>query len=116
MAIGTNAAVSGTDSVALGKNTNVSADNAVAIGNDSVADRANSVSVGSAGSQRQVTNVAAGTADTDAVNVSQLNQGLITAKQYTDGMVGNLRRETSGVWLQRLRRQISRRLMFRDEG
>ncbi|MGY0329343.1 YadA-like family protein [Xylella fastidiosa subsp. multiplex] len=96
MAIGTNAAVSGTDSVALGKNTNVSADNAVAIGNDSVADRANSVSVGSAGSQRQVTNVAAGTADTDAVNVSQLNQGLITAKQYTDGMVGNLRRETSG--------------------
>ncbi len=96
MAIGTNAAVSGTDSVALGKNTNVSADNAVAIGNDSVADRANSVSVGSAGSQRQVTNVAAGTADTDAVNVSQLNQGLITAKQYTDGMVGNLRRETNG--------------------
>ncbi|WP_196484559.1 YadA family autotransporter adhesin, partial [Xylella fastidiosa] len=96
MAIGTNAAVSGTDSVALGKNTNVSADNAVAIGNGSVADRANSVSVGSGGSERQVTNVAAGTADTDAVNVSQLNQGLITAKQYTDGMVGNLRRETSG--------------------
>ncbi|WGZ35763.1 YadA-like family protein [Xylella fastidiosa subsp. pauca] len=96
MAIGTNAAVSGTESVALGKNTNVSADNAVAIGNGSVADRANSVSVGSGGSERQVTNVAAGTADTDAVNVSQLNQGLITAKQYTDGMVGNLRRETSG--------------------
>ncbi len=52
--------------------------------------------VGSAGSERQVTNVAAGTADTDAVNVSQLNQGLITAKQYTDGVVGSLRRDTDG--------------------
>ncbi|WP_038271633.1 YadA family autotransporter adhesin, partial [Xylella taiwanensis] len=95
IAIGSNAVASGADSVAMGKHANVSADNAVAIGANSVADRANSVSVGSAGSQRQVTNVAAATADTDAVNLGQLNQGLITAKQYTDGIVGSLRRNSN---------------------
>ncbi|MDY0957010.1 YadA-like family protein, partial [Stenotrophomonas rhizophila] len=47
--------------------------NAVAIGANSVADRENSVSVGAAGNERVITNVAAGTADTDAVNVAQLN-------------------------------------------
>ncbi|UIN27675.1 YadA-like family protein [Xylella fastidiosa subsp. morus] len=95
-AIGVGATASGADSIAMGNKASASADNAVAIGNHSVADRANTVSVGSAGSERQVTNVAAGTADTDAVNVSQLNQGLITAKQYTDGVVGSLRRDTDG--------------------
>jgi autotransporter adhesin len=50
-----------------------SADGSVALGQGSIADRSNTVSVGSAGSERQITNVAAGTADTDAVNVSQLN-------------------------------------------
>ncbi|HHW4682969.1 MAG TPA: YadA family autotransporter adhesin, partial [Xylella sp.] len=95
IAIGSSSTASGVDSLAVGKNANVSAENAVALGANSVADRANSVSVGSASAQRQVTNVAAGTAGTDAVNVNQLNQGLITAKQYTDGMLGSLRRDTN---------------------
>ncbi|HHW4679582.1 MAG TPA: YadA family autotransporter adhesin, partial [Xylella sp.] len=95
MAIGVDAVVSGQDSVALGMNASTSADNSVAIGTNSVADRANSVSVGSPGVQRQVTNVAAGTADTDAVNVNQLNQGLISAKQYSDGIAGSLRRNSN---------------------
>ncbi|WP_425521224.1 YadA-like family protein [Xylella taiwanensis] len=96
MAIGTDATASGVDGVAMGNNANVSANNAVAIGANSVADRPNTVSMGSAGSQRQVTNVAPATTETDAVNLGQLNQGVITAKQYTDGMVGNLRRDGNG--------------------
>ncbi|MEX3681675.1 hypothetical protein AB3X89_31360 [Paraburkholderia sp. BR14320] len=59
---------------ALGAAASASADNSVALGQRSIADRANSVSIGSAGQERQITNVAAGTADTDAVNVNQLQQ------------------------------------------
>ncbi|WP_322107392.1 YadA family autotransporter adhesin, partial [Paraburkholderia sp. J41] len=51
----------------------------VALGQGSVADRANTVSVGSAGNERQITNVAAGTANTDAVNVGQLNDAISNA-------------------------------------
>ncbi|WP_447750342.1 YadA-like family protein [Pseudomonas nicosulfuronedens] len=71
---GAGAEASGDNAVAVGTRSKATASNSVALGNDSVADRANSVSVGSAGSERQITNLAAGTADTDAVNLSQLNK------------------------------------------
>ncbi|QRY78223.1 YadA-like family protein [Pseudomonas sp. PDNC002] len=71
---GAGASAEGDKSVAIGTRSKASARNAVALGTDSVADRDNSVSVGSAGSERQITNLAAGSADTDAVNVAQLNK------------------------------------------
>ena len=89
-AIGAYSAVSGDGSIALGYSASASADNAVALGPNSQADRANTVSVGSGGNERQIANVAAGTADTDAVNVAQLNtvsdQGAATAAKL-DGAV-----------------------------
>jgi autotransporter adhesin len=58
------------------------------LGQGSVTEHDNSVSVGSATQQRQITNVAAGTADTDAVNVGQMNssiaQGVQQANSYSD--------------------------------
>jgi autotransporter adhesin len=83
IAIGPEAQSSGKDSVAMGNGANASADNAVAIGAGSVADRADTVSVGSAGNERQITNVAAGTADTDAVNVGQMNSAISTTTKGT---------------------------------
>ena len=67
------ALASGSHSTVVGANATASADNSVAIGVDSVADRNNTVSVGTAGNERAIANVMAGTADTDAVNVKQLN-------------------------------------------
>ncbi|KVK85181.1 hypothetical protein WS90_09755 [Burkholderia cepacia] len=69
-----------TNSVAIGTQAMVAANvtGAVAIGSGSSATRNNTISVGSATQQRQITNVAAGTADTDAVNVAQMNAGLST--------------------------------------
>ncbi len=62
-------------SVAIGYNSTATAEGAVAIGSDSVADEKNTVSVGNKdGLNRKVTNVAAGENDTDAVNVSQLQE------------------------------------------
>ncbi|WP_282298031.1 YadA-like family protein [Stenotrophomonas sp. PS02289] len=88
-AFGRSATASGDASTALGYNTSVTAANAVAIGANSVADQDNTVSVGAAGAERRITNVAAGTADTDGVNVSQLNDTAATtlqqANSYTDG-------------------------------
>ena len=49
-----------------------------------MADRANTVSVGTAANTRQVTNVAAGTQATDAANVGQVQEALVTAKTYAD--------------------------------
>ncbi|SDG98392.1 Head domain of trimeric autotransporter adhesin [Paraburkholderia steynii] len=66
----------GSDSVAIGGAAVATGVNSVALGSNSTADRANSVSVGSVGAERQITNVAAGTADTDAVNVAQMNSAL----------------------------------------
>jgi autotransporter adhesin len=62
--------------MALGAGSRANAANSVALGTGSIADRANSVSVGTAGKERQVTNVRAGSANTDAVNVGQLNDAL----------------------------------------
>jgi autotransporter adhesin len=49
-----------------------------------VATRDNSVSVGSVGHERQVTNVAAGVQKTDAANLGQVQEALVTAKTYAD--------------------------------
>ena len=49
-----------------------------------MANRANTVSVGSATAQRQVTNVAAGIQTTDAANLGQVQDALVTAKSYAD--------------------------------
>jgi autotransporter adhesin len=87
---GNNAVASGNNSTALGDDAQATASNSVAIGQGSVADRADSVSVGAAGKERQITNVAAGTADTDAVNVGQLQAAQAGSVQYdrnTDGSV-----------------------------
>ncbi|WP_429454461.1 YadA family autotransporter adhesin [Paraburkholderia sp. 40] len=88
VAVGTNAAATGVDSTAIGTGSQAGNANSVALGQGSVTDRDNSVSVGSAGHERQITNVAAGTADTDAVNVGQMNssvaQGVQQANNYTD--------------------------------
>ncbi|VBB15632.1 YadA family autotransporter adhesin [Burkholderia stabilis] len=73
-AVGQGSVASGSDSTAIGQGSSATGNGSVAIGAGSVADRDNSVSVGSAGNERQITNVAAGTADTDAVNVGQMNQ------------------------------------------
>jgi autotransporter adhesin len=83
VAIGPAAKSGGKDSVAMGNGADASADNSVAIGAGSVADRADTVSVGSKGSERQITNVAAGTADTDAVNVGQLDSAISTTTKGT---------------------------------
>ncbi|WP_422421330.1 YadA-like family protein [Pseudomonas sp. GZD-222] len=94
---GAGAVASAANSVAIGTSAKATADNSVALGNNSVADRSNSVSVGSAGAERQITNVAAGTADTDAVNVAQLNKsvGDITnvANDYADKRYNELKND-----------------------
>ncbi|MGF6959044.1 YadA-like family protein [Paraburkholderia youngii] len=88
VAVGANAAATGANSTAIGTGSQAANANSVALGQGSVTDRDNSVSVGSATQQRQITNVAAGTADTDAVNVGQMNssvaQGVQQANNYTD--------------------------------
>ena len=65
-------AITANNAVAIGNGASVSAEGGVALGVGSVADRANAVSVGRTGANRQIINVEAGIADTDAVNVSQL--------------------------------------------
>lgn len=74
-------------SIVLGSESSAS-NGAVAIGDKSIGDRANTVSFGSEGNERQLVNVAAGIAETDAVNVSQLNQkaaaAISSANSYTD--------------------------------
>ena len=78
------AGASGNNAVAAGSNARATASNSVALGADSIADRANTVSIGRAGAERQITRVAAGTAPTDAANVSQVDQALVTARSYAD--------------------------------
>ncbi len=91
MAVGMQSKSSGTDSVALGNSSSATARNSVALGTNSVADRDNTVSVGSVGGERQIANVAAGTKGTDAVNVSQLNEGINNSYQYTDNKFDSLK-------------------------
>jgi trimeric autotransporter adhesin len=91
------AQATGVHAVAVGANANAGADNSVALGANSVADRANTVSVGSAGNERQITNVAAGTADTDAVNVHQLNLAAAQSQNYTDARISGVQKQINDV-------------------
>ena len=91
VAAGPETVASGASAVAIGKGARATADNSVALGAGSVANRANTVSVGRAGNERTISHVAPGRADTDAVNVSQLNSGMEQAvsrsRSYTDAQV-----------------------------
>ena len=103
-AIGYNSQANVDYGTALGDYSEVTAGWGVAIGASSVADRESgvvgafapegadsltwranggAVSVGSATLPRQITNVAAGTADTDAVNVGQLNKVFLEAGKHS---------------------------------
>jgi autotransporter adhesin len=62
----------------------------VALGTGSVANEANTVSVGSSGSERRVTHLAAGVADTDAVNVGQLNATVSGIQNQMSSMQGQI--------------------------
>jgi len=55
------------------------------------------VAVGSEGRERSVKHVAKGTADTDAVNVRQLNDVLERANEYTDVAVEGLNKRLDGM-------------------
>ncbi|MCG3842384.1 YadA-like family protein [Psychrobacter sp. Ps1] len=92
--LGNNNTVSGDNTFVVGNNVSTSATNAVVLGNNSSTNRDNTVAVGSATVQRQIVNVAAGTADTDAVNVSQLqsaqSNAITTSQTYTDTKFANL--------------------------
>ncbi|MDQ2703196.1 MAG: YadA-like family protein [Pseudomonadota bacterium] len=54
-----------------------------AIGYQAIADRDYAVSVGQAGAEHQIIHLADGTADTDAVNLRQLNAAVLAAGSYT---------------------------------
>jgi len=84
VAVGEGSSVTEASGTALGQGSSVTAVGAVALGQGSVADRANTVSVGTASNQRQITNVAAGVQATDAANVGQVQEALVTAKTYAD--------------------------------
>ena len=75
----------GANSVAIGGQAIANGINSVALGSNSLADRSNAVSVGAAGSERQIINVAAGTANTDAVNLAQMNAAIATASTGGSG-------------------------------
>ncbi len=55
------------------------------------------VSVGSAGNERQITNVAGGTADTDAVNVRQLDAAIAQSGIDINNRLNALQSDISGV-------------------
>jgi len=86
VALGRHAQAQASASTALGAGARVEAQatGAVALGEGAVADRPNTVSVGRTDAERQVTHVAAGTQATDAVNKSQLDDGVARATRYTD--------------------------------
>jgi autotransporter adhesin len=86
-AAGAGSNASGNNSTAVGAGSTASGDNSVAIGAGSQATQANSVSVGSAGHERTITNVANGVNPTDAVNVSQLDDAIAEAKNWSKDYV-----------------------------
>jgi trimeric autotransporter adhesin len=94
---GANSLASGNYATAIGAGSQATADNSIALGASSVADKANTVSVGSVGNERQITNVANGTADTDMVNVNQLNDAVSQSNSYTDSQVSAMQGQVSGV-------------------
>jgi len=90
---GAGAEAAGDNSVAVGTRSKATGKNSVALGNDSVASRDNSVSVSSAGAERQITNLAAGTADTDAVNLAQLNKAAGDINSSINNVYNDLKRD-----------------------
>ncbi len=82
IAIGDTATATGQNGIAIGTNATAAA-NSVALGAGSTAAEG-TISVGAVGSERRITNLAAGTADTDAVNVGQLNTGLANLSSSID--------------------------------
>lgn len=62
------------NSVLIGSKSSGTASNAIILGDKSSNNRDNTLSIGSDKNQRQIINVATGTQDTDAVNVSQLQE------------------------------------------
>ncbi|MCI3967989.1 YadA-like family protein [Burkholderia sp. HI4860] len=101
IALGNSATVatSATGSVAIGRQSSVGENvtDAVAIGSGSIATLNNTISVGSAGNERQITNVAAGMADTDAVNVSQMNARFVTTDAAINATKADLSTTTAQV-------------------
>jgi len=83
IAIGDTARTSATSATAIGYGANATAANSMALGTNSVADTADTISVGNATTQRRIVNVAAGTANTDAVNLGQMNTALSTKVDNT---------------------------------
>ncbi|MDR5751627.1 YadA-like family protein [Caballeronia sp. LZ024] len=73
VAVGNANTVTGAGSFVLGNNTKVAGTNSVILGAGSDGSQSNVISVGAAGAERKIVNVATGVADTDAVNVKQLN-------------------------------------------
>lgn len=90
LAAGSDAQAAGSRSVAVGSDAHANADDSVALGAGSIADREGTVSVGREGQERQIANVRAGVRDTDAVNVSQLNQRMAEANNYTDQRIDDM--------------------------
>ena len=73
IAIGSKSSATSLSSIAIGANASSSAPDAIAIGDNSLADEMYTVSLGNSKRQRRLVNLAAGKANTDGVNVSQLN-------------------------------------------
>lgn len=93
IAIGNGNTVSGENSIALGGGT--ASNGGISIGSGSSANRADEVNFG----DRQLTGIKAGVADTDAVNVGQLNskadETLQNANDYTDSRVPTIINEAN---------------------
>lgn len=107
VAKGAPAEATGQGAVAAGSGAQANADNSVALGSDAIADRADSVSVGHAGGERQIAHVAAGSADTDAVNVAQLQEQMASVNRYTDQRVEAME-QAIGAQASHMSRQINR--------
>lgn len=84
-AIGVINTASGANSSVFGSYSKALHTGATALGFNSETDRNNSISVGKSGAEKQITFVKAGTADTDAVNVAQLNAALQNVGSATAG-------------------------------
>jgi trimeric autotransporter adhesin len=115
-AFGDNAiALASQQGTALGNGATVTANRGVALGAGAQATRAGmngatekysnvavtstegAVSVGSTGNERQITNVAGGTADTDAVNVRQLDAALAQSSMDINNRLNSLQSDISSV-------------------
>ena len=100
-ALGNAATVTANRGVALGANaqaTRAGMNGATEkYSNVSVTSTEGAVSVGSAGNERQITNVAGGTADTDAVNVRQLDAAIAQSGMDINNRLNALQSDISGV-------------------